>query len=159
MTLLPRSFLKARLTLHLSRLISKKFDDKVRVLANPILLTHDLCLYIPVQNLTRRRATLTAALLSSPSSQTLLARAKADPTPSPHIGTLEKRIEEQKRRNIQNAYRMCASATLFEAQDPDPNAVDEARIIGVRIEVFDQRKHPCYTEFLHGILSVHAHKY
>ncbi|MCJ1381971.1 hypothetical protein MMC17_005083 [Xylographa soralifera] len=78
-------------------------------------------------------------LLSSPSSQTLLARAKAQPNPSPHITTFEKRMKEQQRQNVQNSYRMCAGATMFEARDPDPNAVDEGWIVGVRIEVFNRR--------------------
>ncbi|MCJ1396249.1 hypothetical protein MMC18_009138 [Xylographa bjoerkii] len=92
-----------------------------------------------IQNLTHRRAALTAALLSSPSSQALLARARAQPTPSPHISTLEKRIKEQQRQNVQNSYRMCAGATMFEGRDPDPNAVDDGRIVGVRIEIFNRR--------------------
>ena len=35
---------------------------------------------------------------------------------------------------------MCTGATLFESRDPDPNAVDNGRIIGVRIEAFDRRE-------------------
>ncbi|MCJ1285393.1 hypothetical protein MMC26_004733 [Xylographa opegraphella] len=92
-----------------------------------------------IQNLTNHRAALTAALLSSPSSQTLLARAKAQPSPSPQASVLEKRTKEQRRQNVQNSYRMCAGATMFEGRDPDPNAVVEGRIVGVRIEVFNRR--------------------
>ncbi|MCJ1420765.1 hypothetical protein MMC32_007124 [Xylographa parallela] len=92
-----------------------------------------------IQSLTHHRAALTAALLSSPSSQTLLARAKAQPSPSPHVTTFEKRMKEQGRQNVQNSYRICAGATMFESHDPDPNAVDEGRIVGVRIEVFNRR--------------------
>ena len=35
---------------------------------------------------------------------------------------------------------MCTGATLFESRDPDPYAVDNGRIIGVRIEAFHRRE-------------------
>ncbi|MCJ1397601.1 hypothetical protein MMC11_000796 [Xylographa trunciseda] len=92
-----------------------------------------------IPGLIHRRAALIVSLLSSPNSQKLLARAEAQPTPSPNITTLEKRIKEQQRQNVQNTYRMCAGATMFEGRNPDPNAVDEGRIVGVRIEVFNRR--------------------
>ncbi|MCJ1437261.1 hypothetical protein MMC27_006647 [Xylographa pallens] len=100
-----------------------------------------------IQSLTHHRAALTAALLSSPSSQTLLTRAKALPSPSPQITTFEKRINEQQRQNVQDSYRMCAGATMFEGRDPDPNAVDEGRIVGVRIEVFNRRTRTFRTPY------------
>ncbi|MCJ1245595.1 hypothetical protein MMC30_002799 [Trapelia coarctata] len=91
-----------------------------------------------IQNLSQRRATLTAALLTSPSSQSLLSHARAKPPASQHVASLEKRIDEYKRQNTQNTYRICAGATMFESRDPDPNAVDGGRITGVRIEVYNQ---------------------
>lgn len=40
---------------------------------------------------------------------------------------------------MQNAYRISAGATMFETRDPDPNAVNGGRIIGIRIELYNQR--------------------
>jgi central kinetochore subunit Mal2/MCM21 len=97
-------------------------------------------LHITVQRLSSRRAILTASLLSSPSSHTLLAHAKAVPKFAHTTTTLEKLITEQKQKDLENVYRMCAGVTTFEARDPDPNAVDNGRIIGIRFEVFDQRE-------------------
>ncbi|MCJ1473489.1 hypothetical protein MMC13_002140 [Lambiella insularis] len=109
-----------------------------------------------IQALIRRRATLTAAFLSSPSSQVLLTRAKADPASSKHAEALEKRINEQQRQDVQNTYRMCAGATMFEARDPDPTAVDEGRISGIRIEVFDQRSKTFRTPYYVLLHRPHA---
>jgi hypothetical protein len=35
----------------------------------------------------------------------------------------------------QSLYRLGAGATLFEARDPDPNAVDGGRVLGIRFDV------------------------
>ena len=36
---------------------------------------------------------------------------------------------------------------MFESSDPDPSAVDDGRILGIRIEAFSQRLYPlCYTD-------------
>lgn len=93
---------------------------------------------VPVQQLSRRRSVLTAALLSRPSTQNLLNRANSSDAPSPHTATLSKLIQSQKQRNEQNTYRLATGATLFESHDPDPHAPDSGRVIGVRIEVFNR---------------------
>lgn len=44
-------------------------------------------------------------------------------------------VEKQQRHNLENLHRTCAGVTAFRVKDPDPYAVDNGRILGVRIEV------------------------
>jgi central kinetochore subunit Mal2/MCM21 len=37
--------------------------------------------------------------------------------------------------SLTNLHRLCASCTAFLVQDPDPNAIDSGRVLGVRIDV------------------------
>ncbi|KAL1648327.1 hypothetical protein SLS58_002080 [Diplodia intermedia] len=44
-------------------------------------------------------------------------------------------IEKQQKHNLENLHRTCAGVTAFRVKDPDPCAVDNGKILGVRIEV------------------------
>lgn len=46
----------------------------------------------------------------------------------------------QTTHNLENLYRACASITSFQVQDPDPNAVDNGHILGLRIDVSNAGK-------------------
>lgn len=48
---------------------------------------------------------------------------------------LQDRLEKQQAYNQQCSYRICAGITTFRVRDPDPNAVDNGTVLGIRIEV------------------------
>jgi Cenp-O kinetochore centromere component len=55
-----------------------------------------------------------------------------DPTPLsgvPQLGELPQKLDAER------LYRIGAGATMFEVKDPDPYAVDNGRVLGVRIEI------------------------
>jgi central kinetochore subunit Mal2/MCM21 len=41
----------------------------------------------------------------------------------------------QHAHKTENLYRTCAGITTFKIQDPDPNAVDQGRVVGIRFDV------------------------
>lgn len=53
---------------------------------------------------------------------------------------LQERLEKQQAYIQQCLYRACAGITTFRVQDPDPNAVDGGRVLGIRIEVMTRAK-------------------
>jgi len=97
----------------------------------------------PVSQLKSQRKTQTAAILSSHTSRSILSRLQASnaaPSKSPQTlpsdtDPLLSSLLEQQSYNRENLYRTCASITTFRIQDPDPNAVDGGRVLGVRIDV------------------------
>jgi central kinetochore subunit Mal2/MCM21 len=97
-----------------------------------------------VSKLKSIRAIQTRTLLTSHTSQTILKRLRASQsarlTPnlpsapqdvSPFLQTASKHLAH----STENLYRVCASITTFRLQDPDPNAVDSGRVLGIRIDV------------------------
>lgn len=54
--------------------------------------------------------------------------------------TLQERLEQQQAYSQQCLYRACAGITTFRVRDPDPNAVDGGRVLGIRIEVMTRAK-------------------
>ena len=46
----------------------------------------------------------------------------------------------QTTHNLENLYRACASITSFQIQDPDPNAVDNGHVLGLRIDASSSGK-------------------
>jgi central kinetochore subunit Mal2/MCM21 len=75
------------------------------------------------------------------------------------------RIEAQQAHDQQCLYRLGASVTTFKVRDPDPNAVDNGVVLGLRFEVMTSAKylHP-YFVFLNRpwssakkFLRVHRH--
>ncbi|MCJ1480426.1 hypothetical protein MMC06_000581 [Schaereria dolodes] len=107
--------------------------------SNEEQLDHDIkTIREQIKTLTHRRTILTSALLTSEMTQVFIDRANATPssTTTTCISALKARVRAQTLESNQNLYRMCAGATMFECKDPDPHAVDEGRIIGIRIEAF-----------------------
>ena len=61
--------------------------------------------------------------------------SKSNQTLPPDTDPLISSLSAQKSYNLENLYRTCASITTFRIQDPDPNAVDGGRVLGLRIDV------------------------
>ncbi|KAF2642921.1 hypothetical protein P280DRAFT_467049 [Massarina eburnea CBS 473.64] len=79
------------------------------------------------------RANLSTILLSQPH---LPARLEQRPVQHEgHRRKAAKLVEKQSKRNLENVYRACAGVTAFKVKDPDPYAVDDGNVLGVRIEV------------------------
>ncbi|KAF2438692.1 hypothetical protein P171DRAFT_436626 [Karstenula rhodostoma CBS 690.94] len=79
------------------------------------------------------RANLTSILLSQPHFPTRLEQR-------PVLHERDRRnavklVQKQSNRNLENIYRACAGVTAYKVKDPDPCAVDNGNILGVRIEV------------------------
>ncbi|KAK3943102.1 Cenp-O kinetochore centromere component-domain-containing protein [Diplogelasinospora grovesii] len=53
---------------------------------------------------------------------------------------LATQLAAQNAHNQQCLYRTCAGVTSFRVQDPDPNAVDGGRVLGIRIEAVRRAK-------------------
>lgn len=86
-----------------------------------------------VANLQARRANLSSILLSQPQ---LLSRLEQRPVlHERNRRSAAKLVEKQSKRNLENVYRACAGVTAYKVKDPDPYAVDDGNILGVRIEV------------------------
>lgn len=54
--------------------------------------------------------------------------------------SLQDRLEKQQAYNQQCTYRVCAGITTFRVRDPDPNAVNNGTVLGIRIEVMTRSK-------------------
>ncbi|KAK4453570.1 Cenp-O kinetochore centromere component-domain-containing protein [Podospora aff. communis PSN243] len=78
-----------------------------------------------------------STLLASPSTQQLITSSA---TPPAEKQRLLSRSASQQAHNQQCLYRACAGLTTFRARDPDPNAVDNGAILGLRIEVVSRAK-------------------
>lgn len=55
-------------------------------------------------------------------------------------GSLNDRLEEQQAYSQRCTYRVCAGITTFRVRDPDPNAVNNGNVLGIRIEVMTRSK-------------------
>ncbi|KAF2090232.1 hypothetical protein K490DRAFT_35485 [Saccharata proteae CBS 121410] len=86
----------------------------------------------PVSKLETRRSVLSTTLLSSRNTLTRLQRAKSK---SPSASTALAVAQNQHNHNLENLHRTCAGVTAFRVKDPDPFAVDNGKILGVRIDV------------------------
>ncbi|KAK4187319.1 Cenp-O kinetochore centromere component-domain-containing protein [Podospora australis] len=121
----------------------------------------------------------TSTLLTAPSTRQLLLSSASSSSAAPLLLTLpstsstastsspadQKAFKETllAKSNSQQAhhqatlYRACATLTTFRATDPDPNAVDSGRILGLRIEVVSRAKflRPYYVFFNRPFASLH----
>ena len=99
---------------------------------------------------------MASGLFATKSTQTALKRADvlhpatksraAARDPSKALMTAVERSRENFVHRQQCLYRMGAGATMFEVKDPDPYAVDQGRILGVRMEVFvSGERNPSYA--------------
>ncbi|KAJ4416629.1 hypothetical protein N0V82_006639 [Gnomoniopsis sp. IMI 355080] len=55
-------------------------------------------------------------------------------------GSLNDRLEKQQAYSQRCTYRVCAGITTFRVRDPDPNAVNNGTVLGIRIEVMTRSK-------------------
>lgn len=79
------------------------------------------------------RANLASILLSHPH---LPARLEQRPVPNERKRrNAAKLAQKQSNRNLENIYRACAGVTACKVKDPDPYAVDDGNVLGVRIDV------------------------
>lgn len=100
---------------------------------------------LAVESLRRDVAIHSSSLLSSPSFIQSLEEQVSRPKPkqrrtraSPQKTQAERllvRAKEQQAHAQQSLYRMCVSVTTFRVTDPDPNAVDNGNVLGLRFEV------------------------
>ncbi|KAB8299027.1 hypothetical protein EYC80_001158 [Monilinia laxa] len=96
-----------------------------------------------ISSLKDQRRLQTATILSSQASKSILSNLRKSssktvslksPAPAdsdPLLAT----SAAQTTHNLENLYRACASITSFQVQDPDPNAVDNGYVLGLRIDV------------------------
>lgn len=69
--------------------------------------------------------------LRKSSSKTVSLKSPAPTDSDPLLAT----SAAQTAHNLENLYRACASITSFQVHDPDPNAVDNGYVLGLRIDV------------------------
>lgn len=55
------------------------------------------------------------------------------------IATLQNKHKAQQAISLRAVHRLCTSVTTFETRDPDPAAVDDGYVFGIRIEVFSSQ--------------------
>ncbi len=121
--------------------------------------------------LRQRRAVQASTILSSRASKPILQKLRPPPSKTPqaeeanplHLAVLDT-AQKQAAHNQECLYRITAGVTTFKVRDPDPYAVDQGAVVGVRIEAFQGGRYvrPYYV-FLNrpfddsGILRVHRH--
>ncbi|CAG8982996.1 hypothetical protein HYALB_00003575 [Hymenoscyphus albidus] len=70
------------------------------------------------------------------SSQSRESSSQSTPSDIPSdTNPLLSASKDQLLHNQQNLYRACGSITAFRIRDPDPNAVDNGNVLGIRIDV------------------------
>ncbi|KAI5921782.1 cenp-O kinetochore centromere component [Camillea tinctor] len=113
--------------------VADKLDDEI---AN---------LRAQVESLKKELALQTSTLMTSEPIQKLLqpdrsGRPRSKQTEVDSKEKLLARAQDQNARKQQCLYRTCASITTFKIHDPDPNAVDDGHVLGVRLEVMSKSR-------------------
>ncbi|KAE9370849.1 hypothetical protein N431DRAFT_412605 [Stipitochalara longipes BDJ] len=99
-----------------------------------------------ISALKAQRSIQASIILSSQSTRSTLNRLRASqkqakPSPTTTDATpLLSTSTAQLSHNRENLYRLCAGITTFRIQDPDPNAVDDGKVLGLRIDVASNGK-------------------
>ncbi|KAH7037376.1 Cenp-O kinetochore centromere component-domain-containing protein [Microdochium trichocladiopsis] len=75
--------------------------------------------------------------ISQPKAKQRRTRAASQKTQAERLLV---RAKEQQAHAQQSLYRMCASVTTFRVTDPDPNAVDNGNVLGIRFEVMSHAR-------------------
>ncbi|KAI2622080.1 cenp-O kinetochore centromere component [Xylaria nigripes] len=85
-----------------------------------------------------------SALMTADSTRALLqSQTASDQWPGASDIARQKllaRFEEQSAHKQQSLYRACAAITTFKVVDPDPNAVDNGNVLGLRFEIMSKAK-------------------
>lgn len=76
-----------------------------------------------------RRSILTFPLIQETFTQAISSQANPP-----------KSIKEQRKHVLSSLYRTTSSITSFAVQDPDPNAVNKGKLLGLRIEAFANKR-------------------
>ncbi|KAF1841405.1 uncharacterized protein K460DRAFT_369441 [Cucurbitaria berberidis CBS 394.84] len=104
-------------------------------------------LHTRIATLRAHRANLSSILLSQPH---LAARLQPGNQRDKPTETAQRLIKQQSARNLENIHRACAGVTAYKVQDPDPHAVNNGNILGVRIDVSIGGK---FVETYHVLLA------
>ncbi|KAG4430125.1 hypothetical protein IFR05_014396 [Cadophora sp. M221] len=97
-----------------------------------------------ISALKSQRKLQAATILSSRHIKATLTRLRASQKPTPQSESqslptdttpLLAAATAQRAHKQENLYRACAGLTTFRVQDPDPNAVDGGKVLGIRIDV------------------------
>lgn len=86
-----------------------------------------------IEILQAHRANIASILLSQPHLPTRLEQRPV--LHERNRRSAAKLVQKQSTRNLENVYRACAGITAYKVKDPDPCAVDDGNVLGVRIEV------------------------
>ncbi|KAI1778905.1 Cenp-O kinetochore centromere component-domain-containing protein [Hypoxylon cercidicola] len=117
-----------------------------------------------VESLKRELKLQTATLLTSESTRQVLQANSTRENDSSRLQELSARADEQSAHKQQCLYRACASVTTFKVRDPDPNAVDDGKVLGLRFEIMSKSRflrpyyvmlNRPYSNYQH--LRVHRH--
>ncbi|KAJ4323416.1 hypothetical protein N0V94_001889 [Neodidymelliopsis sp. IMI 364377] len=102
-------------------------------------------LHARISTLKAHRANLSSVLLSQPHLAARLGKDEA----------VERIINEQSKRTLENVYRACAGVTAYRVKDPDPYAVNNGDILGISIEV---PVNGSFVDTYHILFTVRAHE-
>ncbi|KAE8443590.1 hypothetical protein EG329_001752 [Mollisiaceae sp. DMI_Dod_QoI] len=110
--------------------LGAQLDDEIASLQSQIL------------SLKAQRKAQVTTIISSRTTQATLTRLRASQnstttqsSPETDISPLLSASTAQLAHNQENLYRCCAGITTFRVRDPDPNAVDDGNVLGIRIDV------------------------
>ncbi|KAI6247248.1 hypothetical protein HI914_04144 [Erysiphe necator] len=137
-------------------LISLELDNEINALQSQL------------SNLKSQRFHRASTVLSAETTLSQLSfirKQKETPDATVNIESLLSTAKAQYSHNQTNLYRICATITPFRIQDPDPNAVNNGHILGLRFDVSNNGKfiRPYYimlNKLWNGeknMLSVHRH--
>jgi len=101
-----------------------------------------------ISALQSHRENLTSILLAQPNLSTKISEGRVND--EHQRARALKYIKAQQQRNTENLYRACAGVTAYKVRDPDPHAVDNGNILGVRIEVAIRNR---YIETYHVLFN------
>ncbi|KAI1258991.1 cenp-O kinetochore centromere component [Xylariaceae sp. FL1019] len=112
--------------------VADRLDDEIAKLKAQV---ESLRSDIKLQCSTLMRAESTHQILQHQSTNGQTAATKAT------AKKLITQVEKYKADKQQRLYQACASVTTFKIRDPDPNAVDDGKVLGLRFEVAYKAKY------------------
>ncbi|KAI9743475.1 MAG: hypothetical protein M1818_002788 [Claussenomyces sp. TS43310] len=121
-------------------------EDSIEDLAGDQLDQEIEDLKAQVKSLKARRALQVANIISASSTEGILLDGQSSNSSSvpnesnPLLPSLINHTKKQLAHNQECLYRFCAGITTFKVHDPDPNAVDNGNVLGIRIEAFASGK-------------------
>ncbi|CCU81967.1 of cenp-0 superfamily [Blumeria hordei DH14] len=114
-----------------------------------------------------KRSLYVSTILSCPHTRLALTsfHAQKESVAALDVAPLISAAEAQHNHNQSNLYRLCATITTFEIQDPDPYASDNGRLLALRFDVSNRGKYvrPYYVMLNQArngeekLLRIHRH--